>query len=157
MRLYIALFHNFTPKLKFEVMARGRSYTKSYADGYMRGKVVKEVGALLDHMLVEKITTQKMIKMEFGPVDDTTRKLKQQDASISFEIIRQFCYVIGYYLYKEIEAVENYKKDVRNRESRLAMLYEMKEKYKKIYGMQAVVVLNLMHQGKDLLALMKRV
>ena len=124
-------------------MARGRSYTKSYADGYMRGKVVKEVGALLDHMLVEKITTQKMIKMEFGPVDDTTRKLKQQDTSVSFEIIRQFCYVIGYYLYKEIEAVENYKKDVRNRESRLAMLYEMKEKYKKIYGMQALSLIHI--------------
>ena len=31
----------------------------------------------------------------------------------------------------------------------------MKEKYKKIYGMQAVVVLNLMHKGKDLLAFMK--
>ena len=93
--------------------------------------------------------------MEFGPVDDTTRKLKQQDASISFETIRQFCYVIGYYLYQEIQAVENYKKYVRERESRLAMLYEMKEKYKKIYGMQAAVVLNLMHQGKDLLAFMK--
>ena len=127
----------------------------SYADGYMRGKVVKEVGALLDHMLVEKITTQKMIKMEFGPVDDTTRKLKQQDTSVSFEIIRQFCYIIGYYLYKEIEAVENYKKDVRERGARLTMLNEMKEKYKKIYGMQAAVVLNLIHQGKDLPALMK--
>lgn len=44
---------------------------------------------------------------------------------------------------------------VRERESRLTMLYEMKERYKKIYGMQAVVVLNLMHKGKDLLALMK--
>ena len=138
-------------------MGKGRSYMNSYADGYMRGKVVKEVGALLDHMLVEKITTQKMIKMEFGPVDDTTRKLKQQDASISFETIRQFCYVLGYYLYQEIQAVENYKKYVRERESRLAMLYEMKEKYKKIYGMQAAVVLNLMHQGKDLLALMKQI
>jgi len=37
------------------------------------------------------------------------------------------------------------------------MLYEMKEKYKKIYGMQAAVVLNLMHQGKDLLAFMKKI
>ncbi len=44
---------------------------------------------------------------------------------------------------------------VRERESRLTMLYEMKERYKKIYGMQAVVVLNLMHRGKDLLAFMK--
>ena len=136
-------------------MGRGRSYAKSNADGYMRGEVVKEVGALLDHMLVEEIITPKIIKMDFGPAYDTIRELRQQETSISFEIIRQFCYVIGYYLYQEIEAVENYKKNVRERESRLAMLYEMKEKYKKIYGMQATVVLNLMHQGKDLLAFMK--
>ena len=127
----------------------------SYADGYMRGKVVKEVGALLDHMLVEEITTPKIIKLEFGPSYDTIRDLRQQKNSISFETIRLFCYVIGYYLYQEIEAVENYKKDVRERGARLTMLNEMKEKYKKIYGMQAAVVLNLIHQGKDLPALMK--
>ena len=33
----------------------------SYADDYMRGKVVKEVGALLDHILVEEITTPTII------------------------------------------------------------------------------------------------
>ena len=136
-------------------MGKGRSYMNSYADGYMRGKVVKEVGALLDHMLVEKITAPKIIKIEFGSAYDTIRKLRQQETSISFETIRHFCYVIGYYLYQEIQAVENYKKDVREREARLTMLNEMKEKYKKIYGMQAAVVLNLMHQGKDLLAFMK--
>ncbi len=138
-------------------MGKGRSYMNSYADGYMRGKVVKEVGALLDHILVEEITTPTIINLEFGPSYDTIRKLRQQETSIYFETIRQFCYVIGYYLYQEIEAVENYKKNVRERGSRLAMLYEMKEKYKKIYGMQAAVVLNLMHQGKDLLALMKKI
>ena len=138
-------------------MARGRSYAKSNADGFMRGEVVKEVGALLDHMLVEEITTPTIIYLDFGPAYDTIRKLRQQDTSISFEIIRLFCYVIGYYLYQEIQAVENYRKNVRERETRLAMLYEMKEKYKKIYGMQAAVVLNLMHKGKDLLAFMKQV
>ena len=136
-------------------MGKGRSYMNSYADGYMRGKVVKEVGALLDHMLVEEITTPKIIKLEFGPSYDTIRDLRQQKTSISFETIRLFCYVIGYYLYQEIEAVENYKKDVRERGARLTMLNEMKEKYKKIYGMQAAVVLNLIHQGKDLPAFMK--
>lgn len=136
-------------------MGKGRSYMNSYADGYMRGKVVKEVGALLDHILVEEITTPTIINLEFGPSYDTIRKLRQQETTIYFETIRQFCYVIGYYLYQEIEAVENYKKNVRERGSRLTMLYEMKEKYKKIYGMQAAVVLNLMHQGKDLLAFMK--
>lgn len=127
----------------------------SSADDYMRGKVVKEVGALLDHILVEEITTPTIINLEFGPAYDTTRKLRQHDASIFFETIRQFCYVIGYYLYQEIEAVKNYKKYIRERESKLTMLYEMKERYKKIYGMQATVVLNLMHKRKDLLALMK--
>ena len=136
-------------------MGKGRSYMNSYADGYMRGKVVKEVGALLDHILVEEITTPTIINLEFGPSYDTIRKLRQQDTSIYFETIRQFCYVIGYYLYQEIEAVENYKKYVRERESKLTMLYEMKERYKKIYGMQAAGVLNLMHKGKDLLAFMK--
>lgn len=136
-------------------MAKGRSYMNSSADGYMRGKVVKEVGALLDHILVEEIATPTIINLEFGSAYDTIRKLRQQKTSISFEVIRQFCYVIGYYLYQEIQAVENYQKDVRDRETRLAMLYEMKERYKKIYGMQAAVVLNLMHKGKDLLALMK--
>ena len=138
-------------------MGRGRSYAKSNADGYMRGEVVKEVGALLDHMLVEEIITPKIIKMDFGPAYDTIRELRQQETSISFETIRLFCYVIGYYLYQEIQAVENYKKDVREREARLTILNEMKEKYKKIYGMQAAVVLNLMHQGKDLLAFMKKI
>ena len=136
-------------------MGKGRSYMNSYADGYMRGKVVKEVGALLDHILVEEITTPTIIKLDFGASYDTTRELRQQETSISFETIRLFCYVIGYYLYQEIEAVENYKKYVRERESKLTMLYEMKERYKKIYVMQAAVVLNLMHKGKDLLALMK--
>ena len=121
----------------------------------MRGKVVKEVGALLDHMIVEEITTPTIIKLEFGPSYDTIRILRQQETSISFETIRQFCYVIGYYLYQEIQAVESYKKYVRERESKLTMLYEMKERYKNIYGMEAAVVLNLMHKGKDLLALMK--
>ena len=136
-------------------MGRGRSYAKSNADGYMRGEVVKEVGALLDHMLVEEIITPKIIKMDFGPAYDTIRELRQQETSISFETIRLFCYVIGYYLYQEIQAVENYKKDVREREARLTILNERKVNYKKIYGMLAAVVLNLMHQGKDLLAFMK--
>lgn len=54
-------------------MGKGRSYMNSYADGYMRGKVVKEVGALLDNILVEEITTPTIIKLEFGPSYDTIR------------------------------------------------------------------------------------
>lgn len=59
-------------------MGKGRSYMNSYADGYMRGKVVKEVGALLEHMIEEEITTPTIIKLEFGPSYDTTRELRQQ-------------------------------------------------------------------------------
>lgn len=63
-------------------MGKGRSYMNSYADGYMRGKVVKEVGALLDHILVEEITTPTIINLEFGPSYDTIRKLRQQETTI---------------------------------------------------------------------------
>lgn len=48
-------------------MGKGRSYMNSSADDYMRGKVVKEVGALLDHILVEEITTPTIINLEFWP------------------------------------------------------------------------------------------
>lgn len=48
----------------------------SYADGYMRVKVVKEVGALLDNILVEEIATPQLIKMEFGFAYDTIRELR---------------------------------------------------------------------------------
>lgn len=44
----------------------------------MRGKVVKEVGALLDHMIVEEITTPTIIKLEFGPSYDTIRILSSK-------------------------------------------------------------------------------
>ena len=60
-------------------MGKGRSYMNSYADGYMRGKVVKEVGALLDHMIVEEITTPTIIKLEFGPAYDTIREIGKPD------------------------------------------------------------------------------
>ena len=134
-------------------MTQGSGYKNSYADGYMRGKVIEEVGTLLDHMVNEDITTPKLIKMEFGFTYDTIRDLRKKKSSISFETIRKFCYAIGYYLSKEIQAVEGYKKDVTTRESRLKMLYEMKETYKKIYGMQAAVVLNLIHKEKDISAI----
>lgn len=138
-------------------MAQGRGYMNSYADGYMRDKVVKEVGTLLDHMIEEDITTPKLIKMEFGFSYDTIRDLRRNNSSISFETIRKFCYAIGYYLSSEIQAVEDCKKYVREREARLTMLNEMKENYKKIYGMQATVVLNLIHKGKDLVAFVKQI
>lgn len=139
-------------------MGQGRIYSKTNADTYMKGKVIEEVGALLDHMLVEDITTNKIIKAEFGPSFDTIRNLREKNPSISFDTIRKFCYIIGYYLSKEIQKVEESKeskeskKNMEARESRLKMLYEMKETYKKIYGMQAIIALNLIHKGKNLSA-----
>ena len=133
-------------------MTQGRVYNKTYADIYMKGKLVEEVGSLLDHMLMEDIATAKIIKADFGTSFDTIRYLKNKENSISHDTIRKFCYIIGYYLSKEIQAVEDFKKNVRERESRLQMLYEMKETYKIIYGMQANIVLNLIHKGEDIKA-----
>lgn len=133
-------------------MGQGRIYSKTNADTYMRGKVIEEVGSLLDHMLDEDITTSKIIKSEFGPSFDTIRHLREKNPSISFDTIRKFCYIIGYYLSKEIQKVEESEKNMEERESRLKLLYEMKITYKKIYGMQAIIALNLIHEGKNLSA-----
>lgn len=133
-------------------MTKGRVYNKTNADTYMRGKLVKEVGALLDQMLLEDVTTLKIIISDFGTTYDTIKDLRNKNSSISHDTIRKFCYVIGYYLSQEIQAVEDFKKNVRERESRLKMLYEMKETYKKIYGMQATIALNLIHKGTNLSA-----
>lgn len=133
-------------------MAQGRTYSKSKADAYMRGKLVEEVGAVLDQMLLEDITNLKTIVSDFGTTYDTLRDLRDKQKSISHDTIRKFCYIIGYYLSQEIQKVEKYEKSVIERESRLKMLYDMKETYKKIYGMQAIVVLNLIHKRKDIKA-----
>ena len=82
-------------------MTKGRSYINSYADRIMRENMIEEVGTLLDLMMNEDMMTPKEIHMEFGVDPKTIAALRKKKTSITFESIRKFCYVIGYYLMKE--------------------------------------------------------
>ena len=131
-------------------MARGNRYDKSYADRYMKIKKIERVGPLLDQMIIDDISPLKLMKMEFDIANPTVRKLRDMNSSISNNTLNKFCYIIGYYLQQETVAVENYQKHVKERELWLKKLYDMKEKYHKIYGDSADDVEDLIRKKIDL-------
>ena len=129
-------------------MARGNSYDKSYSDKYLKEKKIKRVGPLLDQMLFDDICTLKTLELEFDISNPTVKKLRSMKSSVSHNTLNKFCYIIGYYLHQEIEAVENYQKHVTERELWLNKLYDMKERYHKIYGESADDVKDLIKKKK---------
>lgn len=129
-------------------MARGNSYDKSYSDKYLKEKKIKRVGPLLDQMLFDDICTLKTLELEFDISNPTVRKLRSMKSSVSHNTLNKFCYIIGYYLHQEIEAVENYQKHVTERELWLNKLYDMKDRYHKIYGESADDVKDLIKKKK---------
>ncbi len=131
-------------------MARGNSYDKSYSDKYLKEKKIKRVGPLLDQMLFDDICTLKTLELEFDISNPTVKKLRSMKSSVSHNTLNKFCYIIGYYLHQEIEAVENYQKHVTERELWLNKLYDMKERYHKIYGESADDVKDLIKKKIDL-------
>lgn len=132
------------------IMARGNSYDKSYSDKYLKEKKIKRVGPLLDQMLFDDICTLKTLELEFDISNPTVKKLRSMKSSVSHNTLNKFCYIIGYYLHQEIEAVENYQKHVTERELWLNKLYDMKERYHKIYGESADDVKDLIKKKIDL-------
>lgn len=131
-------------------MARGNSYDKSYSDKYLKEKKIKRVGPLLDQMLFDDICTLKTLELEFDISNPTVKKLRSMDSSVSHNTLNKFCYIIGYYLHQETVAVENYQKHVKEREIWLKKLFEMKERYHKIYGESADDVEDLIREKIDL-------
>ena len=131
-------------------MARGNSYDKSYSDKYLKEKKIKRVGPLLEQMLFDDICSLKTLELEFDISNPTVKKLRCMNPKVSHNTLNKFCYIIGYYLHQETVAVENYQKHVKERELWLKKLYDMKEKYHKIYGDSADVVEDLIRKKIDL-------
>lgn len=131
-------------------MARGNAYDKSYADRYMRVKKIERVGPLLEQMLFDDICSLKTLELDFDISNPTVKKLRRMDSSVSHNTLNKFCYIIGYYLHLETEAVENYQKHVKDRDLWLEKLFRMKEAYHKIYGASAKDVEKLIEKKIDL-------
>lgn len=131
-------------------MARGNSYDKSYSDKYLKEKKIKRVGPLLEQMLFDDICSLKTLELEFDISNPTVKNLRSMKSSVSHNTLNKFCYIIGHYLHQENEAVENYQKHVTERELWLNKLFDMKEKYHKIYGESANDVEDLIKKKIDL-------
>ena len=103
-------------------------------------------------MIGEDISPRKSIVNEFHVAYDTIRKFLKFDTTIQFETIAKFCYIIGYYLHEECEAVENYKskKHIKDRTKRLGCINQLQREYKEIYGAGAEAVEDLIKKKIDL-------
>lgn len=126
--------------------------SESPAVRLMRLSYIERIGTLLGIMIGEDISPRKSIVNEFHVAYDTIRKFLKFDTTIQFETIAKFCYIIGYYLHEECEAVENYrsKKHIKDRDERLACINQLQREYKEIYGAGAEAVENLIKKKVDL-------
>lgn len=107
--------------------------SESPAVRLMRLSYIERIGTLLGIMIGEDISPRKSIVNEFHVAYDTIRKFLKFDTTIQFETIAKFCYIIGYYLHEECEAVENYRsKSILKIETKdLAASINCKENIKK--------------------------
>ena len=106
-------------------MARGRTYNKTYADVHMKEDIIREVGSFLEELIVKDIAPLKMIKKDFPITNPPIRDLRDFAPSVSYETIREFCYIIGYYLHEEENAVRNGGKHLDDKEAWLAYLSDL--------------------------------
>ncbi len=131
-------------------MAKGRTYINSYADQCMKEDLIKEVGSFLEELIVKDIAPLKMIKKDFPITNPSIRKLRDLKPSVSYETIREFCYIIGYYLHKEENAVRNGEKHLDDKNDWLNYLSDLKKRYLGIYGRSAQFVMSLIEDNIDI-------
>lgn len=136
-------------------MAKGRTYINSYADQCMKEDLIKEVGSFLEELIVKDIAPLKMIKKDFPITNPSIRKLRDLKPSVSYETIREFCYIIGYYLHEEENAVRNDEKHLDDKNDWLNYLSDLKERYLGIYGRSAKFVMSLIEDNIDIRKMVK--
>lgn len=136
-------------------MAKGRTYINSYADECMKEDLIKEVGSFLEELIVKDIAPLKMIKKDFPITNPSIRKLRDLKPSVSYETIREFCYIMGYYLHEEENAVRNGEKHLDDKNDWLNYLSDLKERYLGIYGRSAKFVMSLIEDNIDIRKMVK--
>ena len=145
---------NFTRKIELAMSKKTKEIEipDSPAVSLVRLSYIGRVGTLLGIMIDEDISPRKLIVDEFHTSYDTIRGFLNFESTIKFDTIAKFCYVIGYYLHKEYEAVENYKskKHIKDRDERLDRIKQLQRQYGEIYGPGAEAVEDLIKNNVDL-------
>ena len=101
-------------------------------------------------MVNEEIVSLKDIENEFPITYDTIRKLRKIDHTTSFETIRKTGYIIGHYLHVKHVEFNNCKGKLRISEDKLILLNRLQNKFEELYGLQAIIVKEMIDKKDDI-------
>lgn len=120
------------------------------AKGYMEEELSNELRPLVNSMLQKDIVTRKQLKKEFHIDYKTVRKLVVEGVKISMDSILKFNYAIAYYLNEEQKKLKSKANKEKVDEVYVSEVKELDRGYRKLYGIQATIVDELIAKGVDL-------
>lgn len=120
------------------------------AQGYMEEELSNELRPLVKSMLQKDIVTRKQLKKEFHIDYKTVRKLVIDGVKISMGSILKFNYAIAYYLNEELNKQKSKANKEKVDEVHVSEVKKLDKGYRKLYGIQATIVDELIAKGVDL-------
>lgn len=120
------------------------------AQGYMEEELSNELRPLVKSMLQKDIVTRKQLKKEFHIDYKTVRKLVAEGVKISMGSILKFNYAIAYYLNEEKKKQKSKANKEKVDEVCVSEVEKLDKGYRKLYGIQATIVDELIAKGVDL-------
>lgn len=120
------------------------------AQGYMEEELSNELRPLVKSMLQKDIVTRKQLKKEFHIDYKTVRKLVIDGVKISMSSILKFNYAIAYYLNEEKKKQKSKANKEKVDEASVSEVEKLDKGYRKLYGIQATIVDELIAKGVDL-------
>ena len=120
------------------------------AQGYMEEELSNELRPLVKTMLQKDIVTRKQFKKDFHIDYKTVRKLVIDGVKISMGSILKFNYAIAYYLNEEKKKQKSKANKEKVDEVSVSEVEKLDKGYRKLYGIQATIVDDLIDKGVDL-------
>lgn len=120
------------------------------AQGYMEEELSNELRPLVKTMLQKDIVTRKQFKKDFHIDYKTVRKLVIDGVKISMGSILKFNYAIAYYLNEEKKKQKSKANKEKVDEVSVSEVEKLDKGYRKLYGIQATIVDELIAKGVDL-------
>lgn len=137
-------------------MAEKVKFQDSFAERRMIEAKRKELAPLLELMFDKKITSRKLIKMDFDIDYKTVQNIVERRNNTLPMTISKFNYVIAYYLNKEKIALEKLKEWDKDKMERQQQFDCICEEYKAYYGVRATCAFQLIKEGYDLRQIIKQ-
>ena len=137
-------------------MAEKVKFQDSFAERRMREAEYTELAPLLELMLDKKITSRKLINMDFGIDYKTIKNIIDKKNIAKPLTIRKFNYVFAYYLNEEKKALKKLKEWDKNKLERQQEFDNLFEEYCAFYGVLAKSAFQLIDDGYDLRQIIKQ-